>query len=293
MLQFIFLLAFTTLAAAQEAVYAPNFHRGAYRLCTYKEVDHEKCLHTVEEAKKNVINLELECVHKNNRSECIEAVRYGSSDLTVLTGHGYREARRERLRPILFAREDNSSLSIAVVPRSITLVDLQEAPIQLNQSNHRAFHAAAYFNLRRGHDICGFMKTSLMPYIRIEDSARYQPQEDEILVCSNLLTAEFEDYQRCNVEAGLQRAIFARQHLHRSDTHRIQQIFQTILEEFNSQSERFNFFGSFSESDNVIFKNNTIGFDLRPTYRNGVNERVFNSLHCNDEHQPHDPRVLE
>ncbi|XP_061398583.1 transferrin-like [Musca vetustissima] len=289
MLTITFLLPIIIIAAGQEA---PVRH-GSYRLCLYKQVDFEKCLNTVEVAKKNSINLELECVRKQDRGECIEAVRYGSCEITVLTDHGYREARKQHLRPIIFAREDNSSLSIAVVPRDITIVDLERAPINVNQSNHRAFHAAAFFNLKRGHDICGFMKTSLGPYIRIEDSANYQPNENEILICPNRLTAEFDDYVNCNVEAGLQRAIFAKQHIRRSDIHRIQQKFEIILKEFNAKSSAFNFFASYSGSDNAIFKNNTIAFDLRPTYRNGVNERVFNKLHCDTDHQEHDPRIIE
>lgn len=40
------------------------------------------------------------------------------------------------------------------------------------------------------------------------------------------------------------------------------------------------------------FQNNTISLDLAPYYRNGVDEEVFNNLHCNDDDQPHDPREL-
>ncbi|XP_073833160.1 transferrin-like [Musca autumnalis] len=288
MLKFTLLLLVVTIAAGQEIV-----HRRSYRLCTYNQVDYDKCLHTIEVAKNNSISLQLECVHKNDHDQCIEAVRYGHSEMTVLTGHGYLEARKEHLRPVVFAREDNSSLNIAVVPRNITVADLQEAPINANLSNHRAFHAAAFFNLQRGHDICGFMQVNVGPYIRIEDSASYKPNENEMLICSNLRTADFEAYERCNVEAGLQRAVFTRSRIHRSNIYRIQQIFKTILKQFNAKSSTFNFFGPFSGSDNVIFKNNVVAFDVHPTYRNGVNEKVFNQLHCNDDHQPHDPRIIE
>lgn len=102
---------------------------GPYRLCTYKPVDYNKCVHTVEVARRNAIPLQLECVQNDDRESCIRSVSTGSADMTVLNAHGYRGARKEALTPVIFAREDESSLTIAVVPRNITVVDLQEAPM--------------------------------------------------------------------------------------------------------------------------------------------------------------------
>ncbi|XP_059223923.1 transferrin-like [Stomoxys calcitrans] len=266
-------------------------HLGPYRLCTYKSVDYEKCVYTVNTAKSNSVVLPMECVQRDSRANCIRSVRDGSTDMTVLTGHGYKEARNVGLRPVLFAREDDSSLSIAVAPRNITVVDLHDATIYYNHSVHREFHAAVFFNLKRGHSICGFTNVNLGPYIRIEDSATYQPNDEEVLICPNRFPGEFRDYPQCNVEAGLQRAVFVRSTIPQHKVRKMQNMFETILQRFGPETS-FNFLDTFSGRDNVIFKKNTIGIDLQPTYRNGVNENVFNYLHCNDDEQPHDPKSL-
>lgn len=129
----------------------------------------------------------------------------------------------------------------------------------MNQSNHRAFHAAAFFNLQRGHDICGFTKAFLGPYIRMEDSALYQPNDDEILICANRLSSEFSGYKQCNVEAGLQRAVFVRNTVSDSQVRRMREVFETILQRFGPEppmasSEEFNFFQAYEGHDNVILK---------------------------------------
>ncbi|XP_075158799.1 transferrin-like [Haematobia irritans] len=273
-------------------------HLGPYRLCTYKNADFAKCVHTVDVAHNNSIPLSLECIQGVSRIDCIRSVRDGSTDITILTGHGYREARMAGLRPVVFAREDDSSLSIVVASKNLTLVDLQEATIYYDHSVHRQFHAAVLFNLKRGYSICSFTNINIGPYIRIEDSAAYQPNDEEILICPNRFPGEFKDYSRCNFEASLQRAIFMQSTVSKSKIRQIYKIFQIILQHFGRQSHdqtefTFNFFDTFLGEDNVIFKKNTIGFDLRPTYRNGVNEKVFNYLHCNDYDQGHNPKSLE
>ncbi|TMW43353.1 hypothetical protein DOY81_011567 [Sarcophaga bullata] len=62
-----------------------------------------------------------------------------------MTGHGYKEARRAGLKPFIFAKEDDNSLYIAVAPRNLTLIGLQEAPIYVDQSGHRAFPWKPFF----------------------------------------------------------------------------------------------------------------------------------------------------
>ncbi|KAM7348588.1 transferrin-like [Cochliomyia hominivorax] len=262
-------------------------------LCTYTDISYEKCLHTVEVARNNSISLNLQCVRQDNRENCIDSVKNGFSDMVVLTGHGYKPARNAGLRPYLYAREDDESLYIAVAPRNITLLGVQEAPILFDQSKHRAFHAATFFNLRMGHNICSFLnKVSLSDYIQIVDSASYAPNDDEILICPNRLPGEFNDYKNCNVEAGLQRAVFVRSDLQAQQQQAIYQVFEKILKSFGENSEYFKFFDAYQGQSDVILKHNTISLDFEPTYRNDVDETVFNYLHCNNDDQPHDPREL-
>lgn len=110
-------------------IFDGDFHLGPYRLCTYNNVDFTKCIHTLHVAENNSIPLALECVQKDRRDNCLRSVQDGSTDMVVLTGHGYKDARNRGLRPVLFARDDNSGLQIAVAPRNLTLLELQEAPM--------------------------------------------------------------------------------------------------------------------------------------------------------------------
>lgn len=98
-------------------------------LCTYSDISFEKCLHTVNVARKNSIPLSLYCVRKDNRDNCINSVESGNSDMVVLTGHGYKTARSAGLTPLIYAKEDDNSLYIAVAPRNITFIGIQEAPM--------------------------------------------------------------------------------------------------------------------------------------------------------------------
>lgn len=112
-----------------------------------------------------------------------------------------------------------------------------------------------------GHDICSFLdKASFTAYISIVDSASYVPNFDEILICPNRVPDEFENYQRCNVEAGLQRAVFVRSNISSQQQQNVRKIFTTIAEWFGSESENFNFFGTFEGQDDVIFKVSLILF---------------------------------
>lgn len=98
-------------------------------LCTYNDVSYAKCIYTISAARNRSIPFALQCIQEGNRENCINSVKSGASDMVVLTGHGYKEARAGGLRPFIFAKEDDKSLYIAVAPRNITFIEVQEAPM--------------------------------------------------------------------------------------------------------------------------------------------------------------------
>lgn len=129
----------------------------------------------------------------------------------------------------------------------------------VDQTKHRAFHAATFFNLAMGHDICEFLnKVSLEPVISIVDSAEYEEDPEEILVCPNRLPAEFADYKTCNIEAGLQRAVFIATNLSDKKEQKVHKLFETILQKYGNVSDNeanvYNVFGPFKGHNDVIFK---------------------------------------
>lgn len=99
------------------------------RMCTYSEISYKKCLHTVTAARNNSIPLALGCVRQESEKGCISSVENDKADFVVLNDHGYKGARASGLRPLVFAKESDESLYIAVAPRNITFVGVQEAPL--------------------------------------------------------------------------------------------------------------------------------------------------------------------
>uniref|UniRef100_A0A0K8W1N5 Transferrin n=2 Tax=Bactrocera latifrons TaxID=174628 RepID=A0A0K8W1N5_BACLA len=229
------------------------------------------------------IDLKLQCVQNSSFAACLSAIQTSAADLVVAEDHEYKAARAANLATVLYAHENLTDYYVAVAPSNITLVELQEAAIDVNVSNHRAFDAAAFFNLQRGHDICRQSASDTVT-IQIVNTAEYNATGDELLICANRSVAEWSDYSTCNFEASLERAVFAAKPLAANAGFRclVQSTFEKILNSFGPASTIWNFFADFQNTTDVIFKNNTIGFSQSPIIRNGVTEQIFNQLHCNN-----------
>ncbi|XP_014094628.3 transferrin [Bactrocera oleae] len=271
----------------------PQPQLGNLRLCTYTQLAQDKCLYTLAAAANASIDLKLQCVQASSFAACLSAIQRSAAHLVVADDHEYRAARAAYLTTVLYAHENLTDYYVAVAPRNITLVDLDEATIQVNVSNPRALDAAAYFNLQRGHDIC---QQSVLDNVTIQivNTAEYNATDDEILICANRTVAEWSDYRTCNFETSLERAVFAAKPLAASAGFRclVQSTFNTILNSFGSENATWNFFADFQNTSDVIFKNYTIGFSQSPIIRNGITEQVFSQLHCNNV-TVHDPSELE
>ncbi|XP_036318329.1 transferrin-like [Rhagoletis pomonella] len=252
------------------------------RLCSSTQLAQDKCLYAVEVAANSSIQLNLECVQHDSYDACVSAVQTGAADLVVADGQEYQTARAGGLTPVLYAHENRSSFYVAVAPRTITLLELYDATIDVDATNERATRAAAFFNLKRGQDVCNLSENDTAT-IKIRDSAEYEPTEDEILICANLTVAERQEYSTCNIEASLERAIFATNYFAGNRKYRqlVENIFETLLQSLGPDNSDWNFFDDFENNSDVIFKNNTIGFCTRPSYINGFTEEIFNSIQCN------------
>ncbi|XP_067636726.1 transferrin-like [Eurosta solidaginis] len=259
----------------------PQF--SSLRLCTTTQLEQDKCLYALDIAGNNSIDLKLECVQTDSFDDCLQAVQTKEADLVVADEHEYLKARSADLVPLLYAHETLTSYYIAVAPKNITLLELSNATLDVNAMDERAFHAAALFNLHRGHDLCDQAAEGDVT-IQIIDSADYDPTDDELLICADgsVLYAGDYDYSECNIDAGLELGIFAPRpyDTNRSFTRLLQNVFDTLINSLGQESEVWNFFSDFQGTSDVIFKNDTSGFSLIPVNRNGVTEQKFTSLHC-------------
>ncbi|XP_030377823.1 uncharacterized protein LOC115626582 [Scaptodrosophila lebanonensis] len=271
------------LAALQPNIAAAS---GSFRLCTYGTTSTSKCKALLRAANSQPVELNLVCVGLESRDDCMNSVSIGRSDLVVLSQHDYQMARRIGLKPILYARESKSSHYIAVAPANITVAELNDAQLQLDTRDHGAFHSAVAFNNARGRNVCpDSYFVSDKPTIRILNSAKYDFAEanNDILICLTGGSAAVtkDNIETCNFDTGLQRAIFSSNTFSIRRLDEVRGVFIKLLQYFKGDRARtFNFFSTFHRVNDVIFKNDTVGFDLSPTFYNGVDESLFNKLHC-------------
>ncbi|XP_030387362.1 uncharacterized protein LOC115633981 [Scaptodrosophila lebanonensis] len=258
-----------------ELAEAKNQRSSDFKLCTYTDESYGQCQALVEAATRKSIALNLQCVQRPDRATCLKAVRRSRNIIVVLGQRDYKAAREAGLRPSVFAREQPDSYYIAVAPSNISLVEYNEAHLQLNINDEDAFYAGVTLNALRQRNICPTSDSvSNGPVIRILNSAEYVPAAEDILICPFAAVAATDQAETCNFDSGLQRAVFTSPAAKRGGLRKLGQVFERILKNFNKESD-FNFF----ENDS-IFKHNTVAFDVTPTYVNGISEEIFNFLHC-------------
>ncbi|XP_022208156.1 uncharacterized protein LOC111064710 [Drosophila obscura] len=263
-----------------------------YTLCTFDSVSSDKCLAVVKASRDANRASPLQCVSRRSRTDCLQTVKNEDNHYVVLDQHDYMAAREAGLSPIIFAREERENFIIAVTARNISLIEYNEATLNLDTSDERAFHSALAFNALRGRNICPDSPSiAQRRSIRILNSDQYKPlnSSEDILLCPFATYAETNAFASCNYDAGLQNAVFVYQKrgFKPRKVKELRRQLLDLLHNFNGY-QFFNFFDTFQSVNDVIFKNNTIGFDLRPSYVNGIDESVFSELHCNEsDHKDH------
>ncbi|XP_034666636.1 uncharacterized protein LOC117900392 [Drosophila subobscura] len=267
-----------------------------YTLCTFDTNSYEKCLAVVKASKDANRATPLQCVSRENRTECLETVKIEDNHYVVLDHHDYMAARETGLRPVIFAREERTNFIIAVAARNISLIEYNEATLNLDTKDERVFHSALAFNALRGRNVCPEDPSiAQRRSIRILNSDHYKPLNTsaDILLCPFATYAETRAFASCNYDAGLQNAVFVykQRGYNPRKIKELRRVLLDLLHNFNGH-QFFNFFDTFKGLNDVIFKNNTIGFDLRPSYVNGIDERVFRELHCNQSDHEHSPGQL-
>ncbi|XP_030377669.1 transferrin-like [Scaptodrosophila lebanonensis] len=266
-----------------------------FKLCTHGVTSKSKCDALVNTAVINSVSLNLACVGLETVTDCVDSVKRGRSNIVVLSGSEYKGAREEGLVPVLYARERPKNRYIAVAPANISLSELSEAQLDVDTNDDLALLSAIAYNNAQGREICSeSVYTSDAPVIRILNSAKYDftaGAESDILLCLNGGSKNVSQYQSCNVDADLQRAVFTSKRQNRPATAgQLKTLFTSIVRNFKGRSARgFDFFSTFKKVDDVIFKNSTVAFDLTPTYNNRIDEDQFNTLHCDRPEDPIDP----
>ncbi|XP_002132389.2 uncharacterized protein [Drosophila pseudoobscura] len=267
-----------------------------YTLCTFDSISYDKCLAVVKAAREANRTSPLHCVSRENRTECLETVKDEDNHYVVLDQHDYMAAREAGLRPIIFARVERKNFIIAVAPRNISLIEYNEASLNVDTDDERAFHSALAFNALRGRNVCPDTPSiSQRRSIRILNSDQYKPFADseDILLCPFATYAETNSFAFCNYDAGLQNAVFVykQRGFPRRKVRELRRSLLDLLNNFNGK-RFFNFFDTFKGVNDVIFKNNTIGFDVKPSYVNGIDENIFGELHCNQADHKDNPGQL-
>ncbi|XP_017492396.1 PREDICTED: transferrin-like, partial [Rhagoletis zephyria] len=120
------------------------------RLCVQTDIELAKCDTMRRAAYSRDIRPELECVQEN---DCLIAVKEQKADLVALHANNYKEARDDKLKPIVYESYGPDNVYVAIVEPSASK-DVQKLPINFDAQNERARQAAVFLNKRRNISPC-------------------------------------------------------------------------------------------------------------------------------------------
>lgn len=97
-----------------------------HRWCVQTDAELSKCNDIRRAAYSRDIRPEIACVQKK---DCINEVAKENADITVLDGPLYKNAKEEKLKPIVYEEFPADSVKVAVVDPSLSQEAIQTAPM--------------------------------------------------------------------------------------------------------------------------------------------------------------------
>ncbi|KAH8416768.1 hypothetical protein KR222_003699, partial [Zaprionus bogoriensis] len=249
------------------------------RLCVQRDAEWSKCLGLHQAAYARDARPEIECVQS---TDCVEALANGKADLTVVTAANYADARKQKLVPLVYEQLPTSLMQVAVAPPTLSREALQTAPINFDATNERARIGAALLNKRRGLDACN-IAPSTEQQLLIVPVDKLEQHKDWQLVCPTLERRPVTDFDNCNVDAQLPRAVFARADSTPVEQETVKHLFSLISERFGARGKYvdvFALFGQFQEGEkDVLFDDDAV--ELVTQLKNDIqNEDIYANLKC-------------
>lgn len=95
-------------------------------MCVQTEIEMQKCDSMRRAAYSRDIRPEIECVQEK---DCIIAVKDGKADMVAVSAQNYKEARDDKLKPIVYESYEPNNVYVAVVDSTLTKDNLQSLPM--------------------------------------------------------------------------------------------------------------------------------------------------------------------
>ncbi|KAH8362425.1 hypothetical protein KR200_007051 [Drosophila serrata] len=249
------------------------------KLCAQGDDEYAKCQGLHQAAYARDARPELECVQS---TDCLESIAKKEVDLVILPATGYAEARRNKLQPLVYEQRAQDDVLVAVAAPSVGREALQKANIKFDEGSERARLAAAFLNKRRGLDACRVTSSADAP-VQIVPATELEKHKDEQLVCPSLERRPVTDFQTCNVDVELPRAIFIRTDTTSVEQDTVKHLFSLISDKFGAHGKLvdvFDLFGEFQKGKhNVYFDDKAVA--LATEIKSEIqDEQIYGELQC-------------
>ncbi|XP_036318323.1 transferrin-like [Rhagoletis pomonella] len=248
------------------------------RLCVQTDIELAKCDTMRRAAYSRDIRPELECVQEN---DCLIAVKEQKADLVALHANNYKEARDDKLKPIVYESYGPDNVYVAIVEPSASK-DVQKLPINFDAQNERAHKAAVFLNKRRNISPCQ-TTPSTDKNLMIVHSSELEQYKNKQLVCPSLEVKPVTEYHTCNLEVNLPIAVFIRESMTPVEQETVKHLFVSLSTKFGKGgklSDVFALFGPYEkDAKNVLFDDDATEFVTELKNPN-TNEQIYNDLKC-------------
>lgn len=95
-------------------------------MCVQTEAEMKKCDTMRRAAYSRDIRPEIECVQEK---DCIVAVKEDKADMVAVHANNYKEAREDKLKPIVYEGYGPNNVYVAVVDPTLTKDNIQNMPM--------------------------------------------------------------------------------------------------------------------------------------------------------------------
>jgi len=248
------------------------------KMCVQTDTELSKCNTMHRAAYARDIRPEIECVQEK---DCIKSVKDGKSDLVAVRATNYKEARDDKLKPIVYETYAIGDVYVAVVEPSASK-NVQTLPINYDNTNERARQAALFMNKRRGANVCQ-ATPSTEKNLMIVHAKELEQHKNKQLVCPNMETKPVTEFLTCNWEVNLPTGVFIRENMTPVEQETIKHLFVSLSTKFGQPgklSDVFTLFGEYKKDEkNVIFDDDATEFVTELKNPN-INELIYNELKC-------------
>lgn len=244
-------------AQYKDVIERDGTEQGVLRFCVSDEVSFRKCKWLKRAAYSRDLRPQLECILKDSVN-CIQATANGKTDAVVLANKAIQDAENKGLLQLLTEVFEDKYIGVI---HNNNNNNNQENPssIEFDSSNIRSLTAALNLLKNQGHKTCSTPTSTPNAQVKIVSSNELKniSKEGKSLLCADLSRKDFNEWETCNLDYSLPRAVMVRKSETRQVKDNIKHVFVSIGNSFGRNgklNDVFDLFGEFENgSKGVIF----------------------------------------